>query len=133
MSSPYDCSLIWGTAYELRPLLLHPDRVDLTSLEVAEYLCRVSTRVLAAGEKRQRLPKIIMAGVDDYGSPSQHDNGMLLRCWDDGRRSMYNVMKAKGAINEAEEVFKDAEEVESSELLKLVKDLNTRKIFRQDA
>eukprot|EP00117_Sycon_ciliatum_P022748 scpid93211/ scgid19528/ len=42
------------------------------------------------------------------------------------------VMKCEGAIEEVEETFKNAEEVASIELLKLVKDLNTRNIFRQD-
>ena len=76
-----------GTAYELRPMLLHPDRADLTPMEIAQYLCRVSTRVLVSGEKHQRLPKIVVDGVEDYGSSSWRDTGRLLRCWDDGRRS----------------------------------------------
>eukprot|EP00117_Sycon_ciliatum_P002826 scpid97284/ scgid0884/ len=102
-------------------------------MEIAEYLCRISSMVLVSGENRQRLPKIVVDGVDDYGSPSSRDTGRLLRCWDDGRRSMFNLSQVEGAVDDAEETFRDAEEIEDIELIQLVKDLNTRKIFRQDA
>ena len=106
------------TAYELRPLLLHPDRVDMTPMEIAEYLCRVSSRVLVSGDKLQRLPKIVVDGVADYGSPSSRDTGRLLRCWDDGRRSMYNVMKAAGVLDIVEETFENGEQIEAQELVR---------------
>ena len=121
-----------GTAYELRPMLLHPDRTDLTPMEIAQYLCRVSTRVLVSGEKHQRLPKIVVDGVEDYGSSSWRDTGRLLRCWDDGRRSMYNVMKVAGVLDIVEETFANGEQIEVQELIRVIKDLNDRKVFRKD-
>ena len=109
-----------GTAYEL-----NPNRVDLTPMEIAEYLCRTSSMVFVSGEKRQRLPKIVVDGVEDYGTASSRDTGRLLRCWDDGRRSMFNLSKAEGALD-------NAEEIEGMDAVQFIKDLNSRKIFRQD-
>ena len=113
-------------------MLLHPNWVDLTPMEIAEHLCRISSMVLVSGEKRQRLPKIVVDGVEDYGTASSRDTGRLLRCWDDGRRSMFNLSKAEGALDNVEETFQDAEEIEGMEVVQLIRDLNGRKIFRQD-
>ena len=112
------------TACELRPVLLHPDRVDMSPMEIAEYLCRVSSMIIVSGDKLQRLPKIVVDGVADYGSPSSRDTGRLLRCWDDGRRSMFNVMKAARALDNVEETFENADQIEAQEFIRVIKDLN---------
>ena len=85
-----------------------------------------------SGDKLQRLPKIVVDGVADYGSPSSRDTGRLLRCWDDGRRSMFNVMKAAGALDNVEETFENADQIEAQEFIRVIKDLNERMIFRRD-
>ena len=122
------------TAYELRPLFLHPNRVDLTPMEIAQYTCRVSALVLRANAKRQRLPKIVVGDVEDHGTARRDDNGVLLRCWDDGSRTCYNVMKtdAEFSLKGVEDTFVNGRQIESPELLDVIRELNKCQVFRTD-
>ena len=45
---------------------------------------------------------------------------------------VFNVMKAAGALDNVEETFENADQIEAQEFIRVIKDLNERMIFRRD-
>ena len=75
------------TVNDLSPMFRHPRRVDMTPLAAAEYVCRLSGLVLKVKDLKQHLPKIVISGVEDFGTVSDSDDGVIVRKWTDGRYS----------------------------------------------
>ena len=66
---------------DLHPLIVQPRRFDMTPLAAAEYICRVTNPILdVQEEKKQRLPKIIIDGVDRIMAPSASVMAAFVLC-----------------------------------------------------
>eukprot|EP00117_Sycon_ciliatum_P031911 scpid95381/ scgid24869/ len=104
-------------------------------MEIAQYTCRVSALVLRANAKRQRLPKIVVGDVQDYRTARREDNDVLLCSWDDGSTTCYNVMKTDDtefSLKGVEDTFVNGRQIESPELLDVIRELNKCQVFRTD-
>ena len=49
----------------------------MTPLTAAKYLCRVTGLVLDVRGRQQHLPKIVIDGVEDYGTINESEDGDL--------------------------------------------------------
>ena len=123
------------TTRDLDPMIAHPRRFDMSPLTAAEYIiCRVTSLILNVKNRKQHLPKIVIGGVEDYGTISETDDGVILRRWTDGRHSFYKLsdMRDEPCSQHIIDLFADATYLDSSDVMQLVKEVNENEVSRVD-